>query len=232
MTPLVVVLSSPSGVGKTTITKTLLNDWPERFGYSVSATTRPPRVGERDGQDYHFLSSDAFARREAAGDFVETADYAGYRYGTLRDEVELVLSSHRNVLLDIEVQGAQQVRRQYPRPASVAIFVLPPSPSVWIDRLMRRRTETDPALVRRLDRAKAELHEVQILARATQPGATFDHIVVNDDLDRVVTEVVQIVNDPWSKPHRPGTPELITLVHGLIDEADRRLEYLKTKESL
>jgi len=229
--PLVVVLSSPSGVGKTTITKTLLNTWSERFGYSVSATTRPPRAGERDGFDYHFLTSEAFARREADGEFVETAEYAGYRYGTLRFEVERVLTGQRNVLLDIEVQGAKQVRRQYPRPRSVAIFVLPPSPTVWIERLMRRRTETDPALVRRLDRAKDELHEIQSLARATE-HATFDHIVVNDSLERVVAEVVQIVADPWSKPHRPSTPELLTLVHGLVDEADRRLQYLRTKERI
>ena len=118
MTPRVVVLAAPSGGGKTTIANELRRRRPDIFGYSVSATTRKPRAGEQDGAAYHFLTREEFRRRVQAGDFLEWAEYAGELYGTLRAEVERVLASGRHVVLDIEVQGAQQVRRAYPRPAS------------------------------------------------------------------------------------------------------------------
>ena len=115
MTPRVVILSSPSGGGKTTIAQALLARRPD-IGYSVSATTRPPRAGEKDGRAYHFLTREQFERRRAAGEFLEWAVYAGELYGTLRSEVESVLRSGRHVLMDIEVNGTIQVRRVYPPP--------------------------------------------------------------------------------------------------------------------
>src|SRR5207247_772618 len=126
VTPRVVVLSAPSGGGKTTIAKALLARRPD-IGYSVSATTRPPRPGEQNGVAYHFLSRDEFARRRDAGEFVEWAEYAGEWYGTLQSEVDRVLRSGRHVLLDIDVQGAAHVQQRYPPPQSIGIFILPPS---------------------------------------------------------------------------------------------------------
>jgi len=110
VTPRIVVLSSPSGGGKTTIARTILERYPKKFGYSVSATTRRPRAGERQGEAYYFLTREEFADWQKQGRFVETAEYAGELYGTLKSEVEKVLQSGRHVLLDIEVDGAQQVR--------------------------------------------------------------------------------------------------------------------------
>jgi len=127
VTRAVVILSAPSGGGKTTIAQRLLRERPADLGYSVSATTRPPRPGEQDGQAYHFLSRAEFERRRAAGEFLECAEYAGHLYGTLRSEVERVLNSGRHVVMDIEIEGARQVRAAYPWPRSISVFILPPS---------------------------------------------------------------------------------------------------------
>jgi len=118
--PFLLVLSAPSGGGKTTIARELLRTRSD-LGYSVSCTTRPPRVGERDGVDYHFLSPEAFAARVAEGAFAEWAEVHGRRYGTLRSEVERVLASGRHVLLDIDVQGARQVVAAFPD--AVTVFI-------------------------------------------------------------------------------------------------------------
>ncbi len=188
MTPRVVVLAAPSGGGKTTIARELRTRLPDVFGYSVSATTRKVRPGERDGEAYHFLTREEFLRRLGAGEFLERAEYAGELYGTLRSEVERVLRSGRNVVLDVEVQGARQVRRSYPRPASVVIFLIPPSARVLIERLRKRRTETEAELRRRIDIAT---QEVETAAR--EIGDVYDHVVVNDDLERAVQEVIDLV---------------------------------------
>ncbi len=183
MTPRVVVLASPSGGGKTTIAKTILERYPEKFGYSVSATTRSPRAGERNGEAYHFLTREEFADWQKQGRFVETAQYAGELYGTLKSEVEKVLGSGRHVLLDIEVDGAQQVRRTYP--SAVMIFILPSSPRVLVDRLLQRKSESPAALLERLDRAMYELRATTI----------FDRVVRNDVLEDAVNDVVRIVEE-------------------------------------
>jgi guanylate kinase len=188
VTPRVVVLAAPSGGGKTTIARELRTRLPDVVGYSVSATTRKARPGERDGEAYHFLTRDEFLRRLQAGEFLERAEYAGELYGTLRSEVERVLRSGRNVVLDVEVQGARQVRRAYPPPASVVIFIIPPSARVLIERLRKRRTETEAQLRRRIDIA---MQEVETAER--EIGTVYDLVVVNDALDRAVQEVVDIV---------------------------------------
>lgn len=186
--PRVVVLAAPSGAGKTTIARQLRTQLPDEFGYSVSGTTRKARPGERDGEAYHFLTRDEFVRRREAGEFLESAEYAGELYGTLRSEVERVLKSGKHVVLDVEVDGARQVRRAYPRPASVIMFVIPPSPRVLIERLRKRRTESEAELARRIDIATREVetagHEV---------GDVYDHVLVNDDLEAAVAEVVELV---------------------------------------
>lgn len=191
MKPLVVVLSAPSGAGKTTIAQGLLARRKD-VGYSVSATTRRPRAGERDGAAYHFVSWDEFARQRERGEFLEAAQYAGEWYGTLKGEVERVLASGRHVVLDIEIEGARQVRRAYPPPASVSVFILPPSAAVLIERLRRRKSETAPALAQRLERAVVELGE----------ASQYDYIVVNDDLATAVAAVSAIIDGRSPPPQR------------------------------
>jgi len=186
----VVVLAAPSGGGKTTIARALVTRWPERYGFSVSATTRGPRPGERDGEDYFFLTKDEFRRRQAAGDFLEWAEYAGELYGTLKAEVDRVLAAGRHVLLDIEVQGAKQVRKRYPPPASRAVFILPPSAGELLRRLQGRRTESPSEMRERLETAMRELRQAD----------AFDHVVVNDDLDSAVLTVHKLVETPAAEP--------------------------------
>jgi guanylate kinase len=137
--------------------------------------------------------------------------------------VERVLDSGRHVLLDIEVQGARNVRRLYPQPQSVTIFVLPPTAEAWLERLRRRRTESQVGLARRLSRAKYELGELQ--------GLGFDHVVINDELDPAVEQVKAIVEHPSTAPARGADGgKFDGLVAGLIAEADRHLHVLKTEE--
>ena len=188
MTPRVVVLAAPSGGGKTTIARELRTRAPETFGYSVSATTRKARPGERDGEAYHFLTRAEFERRREAGEFLESTDYAGELYGTLGREVEQVLGSGKHVVLDVEVTGARQVRKAYPRPASVVLFVIPPSPRVLIERLRKRRTESEAELSRRIDIATREVETAR-----REIGDVYDHVLVNDDLDTAVREVMALV---------------------------------------
>jgi guanylate kinase len=210
--PVVVVLAAPSGGGKTTIARALETRWPERYGFSVSATTRAPRQGERDGEDYFFLPKDEFRRRQAGGEFLEWAEYAGELYGTLKAEVDRVLAAGQHVLLDIEVQGARQVRKRYPPPASRAVFILPPSAAELLQRLQGRRTERPSEMARRLETAIRELRQAEV----------FDHVVVNDDLDAAVTTVHQLVETPEAAPRAKLEPERIK---ALIAELTK-----KTKE--
>jgi len=207
VTPRVVILAAPSGGGKTTIAHALVAKRQDA-GFSVSATTRPPRPQERDGVDYHFLSRPEFQRRVQAGEFLEWAEYAGNLYGTLKQEVDRLLSAGRHVLLDIEVQGARQVKRSYPRPRSIDVFVLPPSGKEWLRRLLDRRTESSEALVPRLAQATAEIRE----------APQWSHVVVNDELGAAVAEVSQIIDEDGATPHRPS--RLTDLVGELVSAAD------------
>ncbi len=179
--PLVVVFSSPSGGGKSTITRRLIAER-EDAGYSISATTRAPRDGERDGEHYHFLSAAEFARRVEAGEFVEHADYGGARYGTLASELRQVTQAGRHVLLDIEVVGARLVRERFPD--AVLIFVVPPSGQVLAERLRGRGTEDPTVVSRRLETAMAEI------AAAIE----YDYVVVNDDLEDAMRAVHAILD--------------------------------------
>jgi guanylate kinase len=177
----VFVITGPSGVGKGTLIRGLLERRPQ-LELSVSATTRAPRGGERDGVDYHFLSEQAFERHVREGDFVEHADYAGRRYGTLRSELESRLAAGVPLVLEIEVQGARQVRRTLPE--AVQVFIAPPSPEALRERLIGRGTDDPEVVERRLDVARGEL----------EAQSEFGHVVVNDELASALSELVAIVD--------------------------------------
>jgi guanylate kinase len=176
----VFVITGPSGVGKGTLIRLLRERLPE-LGLSTSATTRVPREGEEDGRDYHFLSREEFARRADDNEFLEHAAYSGNRYGTLRSEVERRLAEGESVVLEIEVQGARQVRAAMPE--AVLVFIAPPDPAALRHRLERRGTDDPEAISERLRTAEIELDAQQ----------EFQHVIVNDDLDRAVEELVGIV---------------------------------------
>lgn len=176
----VFVITGPSGVGKGTLISRLLERVPD-LELSISATTREPRPGEVDGRDYHFLSREEFDRRIAAEDFLEFATYSGHRYGTLRSEVSHRLAEGHSVVLEIEVQGARQVRAAMRE--SVQVFIAPPDPAALRRRLESRGTDSLDAIDARLEVAEQEL--------AAQDE--FAHRVINDDLERAATELEGIV---------------------------------------
>jgi guanylate kinase len=215
MNPFPLILSSPSGGGKTTIARMMLERRPD-VGYSVSCTTRSPRPGERDGQDYYFLSKDEFEARRARDEFAEHAVVHGNLYGTLRQEVMQVLESGKHVIMDIDVQGARQFARAFPE--SVLVFLLPPSTDVLIGRLRARQTEDDGKLLVRLRSAREELREV----------GGYQYVVVNDDLEHAFSQVASIV-DAETVRHR-RLPLLDERLAELIAALDRQIhEYSSTR---
>ncbi len=174
------MITGPSGAGKGTLIRGLLERLPQ-LELSVSATTRAPRPGEQNGTHYHFMDPDEFARRVRDGEFVEHADYSGARYGTLRSELEGRLQQGTPVVLEIEVQGARQVREAMPE--AVAVFIAPPSPEALRARLVGRGTDAAEQIEQRMQTAERELE--------AQPE--FAHVVVNDRLEDATDELAQIV---------------------------------------
>jgi guanylate kinase len=177
----VFVITGPSGVGKGTLIRGLM----ERLGdleLSVSATTRSARPGERDGVDYHYLSPEDFERRVQEGRFVEHAHYAGRRYGTLRSELDERVRAGIPVVLEIEVQGARQVRAAMPE--ALQVFIAPPSPEALRARLIGRGTDEPQEVERRMRVAEQEL----------EAGREFEHVVVNDRLEDALEQLVAIVS--------------------------------------
>lgn len=176
----IVVIAAPSGAGKTSIAKEILRRNPE-LRFSISATTRPMRSGEREGKDYFFIGADEFRRRVAAGEFVEWEEIYGNHYGTLQSEVDAAIAQGRHLLFDVDVKGALSIKRKYPQ--ALLIFISPPSFGVLEERLRARLTEDAATLARRLERVPMELAQAPY----------FDCRVVNDVLERAVDEVQEIV---------------------------------------
>lgn len=179
----VVVLSGPSGSGKTTIVNRLIDQSPVPLRKSVSATTRRPRPGEVDGEDYYFLSDEEFRQRLSQDEFLEHAEVfsSGFLYGTLKSEVDLAWQKGAWAFLEIDVEGALNVMRQFPD--AVTIFLKTPSPEEFERRLRARGTENEEVIQKRLATAAGEL----------QYADRYRHVVVNDQLDRAVSEICGIL---------------------------------------
>jgi guanylate kinase len=208
--PFPVILSSPSGGGKTTIAQQLLerrND----LGYSVSCTTRAPRPGEQNGRDYYFVTRDEFLAKRERGELAESADVHGNLYGTLRSEVNRVLAEGKHVVMDIDVQGARQIVKAFPE--AVTIFVLPPSADVLLKRLRNRKTESPQQLVARLHSALVELRAVD----------EYEYVVVNDDLVTAVTRVGSILDAEVVSRERVSG--LTQQVEDLIDRLEAEIDH-------
>jgi guanylate kinase len=211
VTPFLLVLSAPSGGGKTTIAKMLLQGR-EDLGYSVSATTRAKRPGERDGVDYYFLTHDEFVQRQERGEFLEWATYGGELYGTLKSEIERIFAQGRHAVLDVEIEGARQIRRNFSN--SLLLFVLPPSAEALVQRLTARKTE-DPGLVRdRIVRAAEELSAV----------GEYDYAILNEDLVVAVAQVAAILEaESWRVTRQDTLPDFIEQLKQDVTKAAQRI---------
>ncbi|MGB3845273.1 MAG: guanylate kinase [Sphingopyxis sp.] len=184
------VLSSPSGAGKTTISKKMLAADPD-IALSVSATTRPPRPGEVDGKDYHFVDVDSFKTMAAEGEFLEWAHVFGHRYGTPRARVEELLAAGKDVLFDIDWQGAQQLYQEA-GPDVVRVFVLPPTMEELERRLRARNTDSDEVIAARMARAANEISHWD----------GYDYVLINDQVEECYGEVVAILRAERLKRRR------------------------------
>lgn len=181
------IISGPSGVGKSTVLKALLEKRPDLY-FSVSATTRDPRPGEVDGVHYRFMDVDAFRQRIAEDAFLEYAEYVGNFYGTPKKYVDEAMNAGRDVILDIEIQGAMQVCGK--RPETVRIFIAPPSWTELERRLTERGTDSPEKIQKRLLRAKVEF----------QTAYTYDYFVINDTVETAVAELDAILTAEHCKP--------------------------------
>lgn len=183
------VISAPSGTGKTSLVKALLQLNPD-LALSISHTTRPPRPGEIDGRDYHFVTTATFQQMLLNGEFIESAEVYGNLYGTSQQWVNKVISSGQDILLEIDCQGAQQIRRIFPE--SVGIFIIPPSSQALATRLKARAQDNPEIIQKRLAAAREEISHV----------AEYDYVIVNDVLEHALSDLVSIVKAEHLKKSR------------------------------
>lgn len=207
---LLLILSAPSGAGKTTLARMLLEAHPGRANFSVSATTRPPRGSERDGVDYHFVGADAFQAMVQRGEFLEWAEVHGQRYGTPKSAAEAALQEGKLVLFDIDVQGGMAIKAKHPEAASV--FILPPSMEELEKRLRERRTDSEEVIRRRMSAARAEIE---------RGCASYDYLVTNRALQRAYDDLMAIVRAEACRRGRASVTHLG--ITGL--DAGRRPDY-------
>ena len=186
---LVLVLSGFSGVGKGTVVKKLLEKY-DNYALSVSVTTRSPREGEADGREYFFITEEEFSRLESEGKLLESAGYVGHHYGTPRDYVMSHIDAGRDVILEIEIQGAMQIKKRYPE--AVLVFVIPPSAAALKERLSGRGSETEEVIAARLKRAVEEAQGME----------EYEYLLVNDDLEACVEQLHEIMTSEHRRASR------------------------------
>ncbi len=196
------VIAAPSGAGKTSLLHALMRRRPE-VGFSVSCTTRKPRPGEQDGRDYHFIEHAEFERLVEAGEFIEHADVFGNLYGTRGSVVDAALAQGRDLILEIDWQGAKQVRERLP--AAILVFILPPSRAELESRLRKRGSDSDEAIARRLAESVLEMSHWR----------DFDYVIVNREFDRALAEL-EAIFDGRGEASRRDRPELAAHVQALL----------------
>ncbi|MBW2368259.1 MAG: guanylate kinase [Deltaproteobacteria bacterium] len=174
------IISAPSGAGKSTLRRAILKRFPN-LRYSISFTTRPPRTGERNGVDYHFINHDAFLEKRRRNQWVEWAEVHGNYYGSSAPFLDRAIASGQDIFLDIDVQGTAQILKRYPN--TVTIFIMPPSISVLKQRLEKRGTDNPAEIEKRLVNAEQEMDRKDL----------YDHIIVNDDLTQAIETLAQVV---------------------------------------
>ncbi|MGM0585816.1 MAG: guanylate kinase [Pseudomonadota bacterium] len=206
---LLFILSSPSGAGKTTLSRRLLSE-DDAFTFSVSATTRPARPGEQDGREYHFKTREEFERMIGAGELLEHAEVFGHLYGTPRAPVEAALEAGRDVLFDVDWQGGQQLRNSVLKDAVVSVFILPPSIAELERRLRARGQDSEEVIEGRMARARDEISHWD----------AYDYVLINDDLDRCEHEIREIL--AAERLRRDRRPRLVGFVQRLNQEFQER----------
>ncbi|MCM0606306.1 MAG: guanylate kinase [Xanthomonadaceae bacterium] len=180
--PKLIIVSAPSGAGKSTLCQRLLKDYPEKFKFSISSTTRKPRGQEQNGKEYHFLSKPEFQKGIEAGQFAEWANVHDEFYGTSKSEIDAAFLAGKSIILDIDVQGAASLRKSYPN-QHIDIFVAPPSLEVLEQRLRSRGTDPDAVIAKRMKNAKSEMDRMN----------EFTTILINDDLDETYKKFKDVV---------------------------------------
>jgi guanylate kinase len=182
---LLIILSGPSGVGKGTVRKVIMEDESLNLVYSVSMTTRLPRNKEVDGEDYYFVSQEEFQKRIEQDDFLEWCEFVGNRYGTPKSIVEKLRNEGKNVFLEIETNGASQVMSKVNDSGVVSIFLVPPSLKALEDRIRKRKSETNDVILERLNKGRREM----------ELKDNYDHVVVNDEINKAAKRIVKIIKE-------------------------------------